>query len=62
MLIGGKCGYATILDNGILECQQMGLRLTVYDALSLGGFRSIVRCIEHSDWIEADRPPVKEQP
>jgi len=49
--IGGRCGYADILEDGILECQQPGLRYTVYDPC--GYFRSIIRCVEHSDWIEA---------
>ena len=50
MTIGGQCGYADILDDGIAECQNMGLRFTVIDPF--GHYHSIVRCIEHSDWIE----------
>lgn len=51
MLVGGRCGYVEILDDGIEECQQMGLRITVQSAFT-GRLMSIVRCIDHSDWIE----------
>jgi len=51
MTVGGRCGYVDILDEGIAECNEPGLRFTVRD-LS-GHLMSIVRCIDHSDWIEA---------
>jgi hypothetical protein len=51
MLIGGRCGYADILEDGLRECQEMGLRITVRD--EFGHLHSVVRCIDHSDWIEA---------
>ena len=53
MTVGGRCGYVDILEDGVQECDQIGLRLTVRDPL--GHLMSIVRCIEHSDWIE-DQP------
>ena len=49
----GQCGYAEPTDEGLTECINSGLRITV--KAPLGNFMSIVRCREHSDWIEADR-------
>lgn len=59
MKVGGRCGYADILEDGIKECQNMGLRIRVQDPL--GYYMSIVRCIEHSDWIERKRPPTTQE-
>lgn len=50
-LVGGRCGYMEPTDDGAVQCHEMGLRITVKDPL--GTYHSIVRCIEHSDWIEA---------
>ena len=55
----GCCGYAEPTDEGAVECHKSGLRLTVRDPL--GFLRSIVRCRQHSDWVNAlredkDRP------
>jgi len=46
----GLCGYAEPDDDGDIECRASGLRITVKDGL--GNLVSIVRCKEHSDWIE----------
>ena len=54
MLIGGRCGYAEPTDDGAVECFEIGLRITVRDPF--GNLMSIVRCIEHSDWIETGGP------
>lgn len=51
LLVGGQCGYMEPTDDGAVQCREMGLRITVKDPL--GTYHSIVRCIEHSDWIEA---------
>ena len=51
MKVGGRCGYMEPVDDGAVPCQEMGLRFTVYDNLT-GTYHSIVRCVEHSDWIE----------
>ena len=52
MTIGGRCGYAEPDDDwGVIQCENIGLRITVKDLL--GNLMSIVRCIEHSDWVEA---------
>lgn len=51
VLVGGRCGYMEPTDDGAVQCFEMGLRITVTDGL--GRYYSIVRCIEHSDWIEA---------
>jgi hypothetical protein len=52
MTVGGRCEYAEPSDEwGQIQCENVGLRIMVRD-LS-GGLRSIVRCMDHSDWIEA---------
>ena len=51
MTVGGHCGYAGFKEDGIVECQNMGLRIRVTN--EFGDYMSIVRCIEHSDWIQA---------
>ena len=47
----GRCGFAEHDEEGAVECQKSGLRLTVRDPL--GHLVSIIRCRLHSDWIEA---------
>jgi hypothetical protein len=47
----GLCGYADPTDDGSGECRASGLRITVRDCF--GRLVSIVRCRQHSDWIEA---------
>lgn len=52
MTVGGRCGYMEPTEDGARQCDQIGVRITVSD--ELGHLHSIVRCIEHSDWIEAE--------
>ena len=47
----GPCGYAEPTDEGAVECRHSGKRLRVRDPL--GYMAVIVRCRQHSDWIEA---------
>lgn len=56
LLVGGQCGYWGWEHGGedSQQCDQPGVRITVRDGH--GGLMSIVRCIEHSDWIEAEEP------
>ena len=49
----GRCGYSEPTDEGAVECCKSGLRLTVRDPL--GFLRSIIRCRQHSDWVNALR-------
>lgn len=49
-LIGGRCGYWHENEFGSMQCVEMGIRLTVKDPL--GNLMSIVRCHEHSDWVD----------
>lgn len=52
MTIGGRCGYAEPDDAvGSIQCENIGLRVIVQDPL--GGYHSVVRCENHSDWVEA---------
>lgn len=51
MTVGGRCGYAEPDDElGEIRCENMGVRITVQDPLGMR--MSIVRCNEHSDWVE----------
>lgn len=49
----GRCGYAEPTDEGARECGASGLRITVREPL--GHLMSIIRCKQHSDWIEASQ-------
>lgn len=49
-LVGGRCGYMEPVEDGAIQCTEIGLRITVSDVH--GSLHSIVRCIDHSDWIE----------
>ena len=53
--VGGQCGYFEPDDDGDIQCTEVGLRHL--SATPNGTLISIVRCVEHSDWIE---PPLKE--
>lgn len=52
-----RCGFAEPDDErGAIECGRMGLRIIVREPF-FGRLMSIVRCHDHSDWIEAILPP-----
>lgn len=53
MTVGGRCGYWGWEHGGddSKQCDKLGLRITVLTPSGMP--MSIVRCVEHSDWIEA---------